>query len=357
MLLRNGLDSRFQSALLVSIVLFITGCNVSDWLKIDSTKTATTTSPVATPDESGTQPRSAVCPTNFIRMPASVEAQLGYSLCVAKYEMKVSLNDGTAVSDGRGTTNLDPALYLPVSRAAGTPWTRLTYAENLSECASLGAQYSLLSNREWDVLALDIASVSSNWSLGRLRSGHSDGTTDASAQTDGWTFANSGGLLAAGSDSNGYEGTGNSSAAAFGSGGEQIRVFTTSDGQIIWDLSGNARERVDIDGQGGTVSYSGGPSAYIEVVSAAMTSFISVLTSSNGVTFGSSTFQPSTTSWTHSSQNIGRFYIPGGVVSLRVITRGGNLASGNSPGLFAGDADEISTGRSSTGGFRCVYQP
>lgn len=352
---RSFSAKRVVTTVTAALGFFLAGCDVSEWLKFDNTMAARI--PEASPDTGDDSSSPSICPTGFIRIPSTIETQLGYSVCVAKYEMKLSLNDGTAVLDGRGTTNVDPALHIAVSRAAGTPWTRLTYAEILSEYSGLGAKYSLMSNREWDALASDIVGVSSNWSSGRLRSGNSDSAIDINALADGWTYANSAALLAAGVDSNGYEGTGNTASQAYGAGGEQNRTYTFSNGEVIWDMAGNARDIVDADGLGGTISYSGAPGMFVDLNSATMASFIGVAVSSNGVSFGSA-FRPSNLTWDHTNQNIGRFYIEAGALAGRVISRGANYSAGNSPGLFAGDVDEdATTARSSTGGFRCVYKP
>ncbi len=303
-------------------------------------------------------PVAASCPDGFVELPESIETALGYSLCVAKYEMKVSLNDGTPVLDGRGTTNLDASLHRPVSRKEGTPWARLLYSEALAECASLGNGYSLITNQQWDLIADDIASVAENWSNGILRSGNSDDVIDVNALSDGWTYANSANLLAAGDDTNGYEGTGNSAGSAYGAGGEQNRTHTLSNGQIVWDMAGNAREIVDVDGLGGTLSYTGGAAtAYVNLNSAAMTSFVSGASSSNAVALNLSIF-PLDATWSHESENIGRFYISSGVRAGRLISRGGNFSASNSPGIYAGDVDgEAATTRPTSGGFRCVFRP
>ncbi|MCB0415415.1 MAG: hypothetical protein KDD50_13855 [Bdellovibrionales bacterium] len=293
------------------------------------------------------------CPSGYIALPSSVNTALGYSLCVAKYEMKVSQNDGTPVMDGRGSVALDPSLYKAVSRASGTPWTRILYSDAIAECSEIGTGYRLITNTEWNKIALDIESVADNWSGGLLTSGHTDGAIDTNAVADGWSYT--GNLLAAGSDSDGYEGTGNTSAQAFGSGGEQRRTLKLSNGEIIWDMSGNAREKVDADGQGGTISYTG-IGNFSELNSTDMSNVVSSMLSSNAVSFSISDFTPSSASYTHSGENIGMFYTNGGSNSLRILSRGGNMSSGNKPGLFAGDADEANTGLSSSGGFRCVYQ-
>lgn len=297
------------------------------------------------------------CPPNFVLSPF-LSPHNSKIICVAKYEMKLSQNDGTPVNDGRGTTNVNVSLYKPESRASGTPWTRLTLSEARSECSSLGSNYRLIINSEWDALANDIAAQSENWSQGKLRSGHTDSAMDANALANGWTFPNSATLLAAGNDdSNGYEGTGNNAGQSYGSGGEQNRILILSNNQALWDLSGNSRELVDMDGLGGYLSYTGGAiSAFLEVNAVGVTNIVSTLVSSNGTTFDANTFKSYNSSWTHSVENIGKIYLSGGQRTNRILTRGGNFDDANAPGLFAADINSDSTARGSSAGFRCVYQ-
>lgn len=311
----------------------------------------------STPTQALTPWVAISCPTNFIEVPAN-PPYTSSGLCVAKYEMKVSYNDNTPVNDGRGVTYLDVSLYKPESRPSGTPWTRLTFSEVQSECLSMGAGYRLIKNQEWDAIANDIINQTSNWSNNKLRSGNSDGVIDANALNDGWTFVNSLQLLAASfDDSNGYAGTGNNSSQIYGSGGEQNRTFILSNGEVIWDLAGNAREHVDMDGLGGTLSYSGSTvTNYVEFYSTNLVNVISTLLSSNGYIYTANTFSPPNNTWTHAANNIGMFYVLAGSNSTKTVSRGGNFNSSNKPGLFAGDLDAANGLRGSSAGFRCVYQ-
>ncbi len=296
------------------------------------------------------------CPTNFVRMPAAMESTLGYPLCVSMFEMKVSQNDGTPVLNGRGGAPLPVVNYMPVSRPEGTPWTRITLADAISECASLGARYRLMKNSEWDFIANDIASNGANWSGSMINRGHSDDAIDANAIANGWAF-DSPGTLSVPDLMDPYLGTGNTVAQAFGAGGEQKRTHELTNSEILWDFGGNARELVDIDGLGGSLSYTGpGATGYYDLSSATVTTWIPTLISSNGVTFSAPSFTPSNGTWTDAANFIGKFYIPSGNQTLRVVSRGGNYSASNGPGIFAGDSDASSVGTGSTGGFRCVFQ-
>jgi hypothetical protein len=137
--------------------------------------------------------------------------------CVMKYEAK---NVG-------GVATSQPAL---------SPWTNMRITEAKAACTNLGSGYDLISNPEWMTIAHSIESTASNWSseiigTGSLYKGHSDG--------------NPSNTLSVSDTNNPYIGTLNSSTDAMGSGKEQRRTFELQNGEIIWDLVGNAYEWVD----------------------------------------------------------------------------------------------------------------
>lgn len=133
---------------------------------------------------------------------------------VAKYEMK---NIGG----------------VPFSIAKGTPWTNISREDARYKCKSLGANYDIISNSQWQTIANDIINQNSNWSSGFkgdgfINSGHTDNTPSK--------------LLEAGADDNldSCIGTGqNCTADIFN---QQRRTHKISDNQTIWDFSGNATE-------------------------------------------------------------------------------------------------------------------
>jgi len=132
-------------------------------------------------------------------------------LCVMKYEAKQV-----------GVTNV------PISQASGNPWvninqtTAITNSQNVAGCTGC----HLMSEAEWMTLAQNVLSVPSNWNTGIvgngfIYSGHNDGMPNNS--------------LAAAVDTDTYSGTGQSS-------GDQRRTLTLTNGEVIWDLSGNVHE-------------------------------------------------------------------------------------------------------------------
>lgn len=341
------------------ILIFSVSCgnNISSTSQSSNTSTPTDTSTPSNPTPAPTPISS--CPTGYVKIQAS--STYGTSdFCLAKYEMKVSQNDGTAVFDGyNGGVALDVNLYKPNSRPDGIPWVKILQANAVSECASLGSGYHLATIKEWQVAAREIESVNANWSggtagVGGLMTGHSDGAISATAVANG--LAVSGSLLLSAKDGlDAYIGTGQDSSLAYGSGKEQKRTFQLISGEEIWDMSGNARELVDIDGQGGTLNYTGPTSAnFYELNSSQFSSMIATATSSNSVALSASLFLPSNSLYNHVNNKIGKVYMNANAQTLRVVGRGGNFSSGNSPGLYAADFDQANSGLSSSAGFRCV---
>lgn len=175
----------------IQLLLFlsITACQSDISLKLEETPVddvAETETPV-----SETPAPVNNCPANYVPVPSSVASAVGLSeLCVAKYEMKAALNDGTDVLDGNNNgVALDPSLHIAESRASGTPWGRISSANARSECQNLGDKYHLITLEQWNAIARNIESVGSNWTggsvgKGMLFRGHSDNVIDTNAVAD-----------------------------------------------------------------------------------------------------------------------------------------------------------------------------
>lgn len=295
------------------------------------------------------------CPTNYVLVPANADLSTA-QFCVAKYEMKAALNNGTPVLDGNnGDVPLDVNLHIAESRRTGTPWIRITQEDILAECEEIGAGYKLITLSQWNALARDIESNDDNWSesgtMGRiLAQGHSDSTIDANSVADGYSFG-LGKMLAASTDDNPYAGTGNSTS----DGPEQIRTHILTNSEVVWDLAGNAREFVDIDGLGGTVSYTNPyVSNYYEFLSEGFANTAQSIVSSNGFVVTEAMLKP-LNPIANSTNGGGRVYLQSGFRDLKVIARGGNFTTDNTKGIFGADFDSVANGLSSSGGFRCAY--
>jgi hypothetical protein len=130
------------------------------------------------------------------------------------------------------------------STTIGTPWANITPVDARSKCQSLGPGFALISNAQWQAIARNIETVRDgqgnylNWSNGSISEsnfinmGHSD------------NFPNT--LLAAGDDSDPCFLTQNPNCnQKSNSQFAQKRVHTLSNGEVIWDFSGNASEWVN----------------------------------------------------------------------------------------------------------------
>lgn len=342
----------------LSLILFCTTLNLG--CSSGTSQSSTAEDSGAAPGGGGGGGTPAIsCPANYVKVLANTTYGTN-TFCVSKYEMKVSQNDGTAVFNGyNGGVALDVTQYKPESRANGIPWVRILYSDMLAECTSLGAGYRLITAMEWQVVARDVETVGANWSggvsgSGTLYTGHSDSAISGTAISDGHAVAGTQ-MLSAGDGSDPYVGTGQNSTLDWAAGKEQKRSLMLSSGDEIWDLVGNARELVDIDGLGSTLSYTGPASAnFYEVNSSTFSTMLGTAISSNSVSISSSWFLPTNALFDHATNKIGRVYINNGAQSPRVVTRGSNFSSGNSPGLYAADFDQNSANTSSSGSFRCV---
>lgn len=148
------------------------------------------------------------CPAGFIPVPGNIS--LGTDgFCVMKYEAK---NVGG----------------IPASQATGTPWVSISQpaAMTASQNACSGCQ--LITEAQWMTIAANVMSVADNWTGGSIGSGtvyagHSDNSPASP-------------LAASSNDSDNYYGTGQTS-------GTQRRTLTLTNGEVIWDFSGNAWDR------------------------------------------------------------------------------------------------------------------
>ena len=170
------------------------------------------------------------CPTGFVAVTGSATYSTS-DLCVMQFEAK---DDGTgnAVSTAAST----PFVSIPAS-TAGADNDAFEKCANMSEVGFDGT-FSLISNDEWMTIARDIEATAANWSGGSIGSGHIPrGHSDNSPSN----------VLAVTNPLDFYDGTGNNSGEAPGSGWEQRRTHILSNGSIIWDLAGNVWEWVDWD--------------------------------------------------------------------------------------------------------------
>lgn len=279
-----------------------------------------------------------LCPVGYVGVPGSgvpglgnVNASTGNAqwwldvdrdFCVMKYPAK----------DNNGST-------YATSTAEGTPWVNIKRGTDesspgsaLKACADAGTGYRLISNTQWQTLARNAESVAANWSggvvgSGSMARGHSD-------NAPGSILENSI------SDADGYFGTGNIATMAYGSGGEQRRTQTLSNGEVVWDIGGNIWQFVSdhYTELGVHSEISGGWFQFTN----------STYFNQGGV--NRLLFAPA--GLYDSAQNVGQLY---GRAAGSVMRGGPKSEGGSRQGLFATSLAYGVTNSSSEFGFRCSF--
>ncbi|NDK07611.1 hypothetical protein EOM39_00015 [Candidatus Gracilibacteria bacterium] len=206
------------------------------------------------------------CPEGFIRVPGNPEFnQPGF--CVMKYE--ATYEDATvpnlAIACAGGACN--SANYLigkvPVSKPLLYPVGNLRQSEAIDACKSIGEGYHLITNNEWMTIARNIESQGGNWT------GNSVGNGSIFRGLGGDESNTSISPGCKGSDSQGFYSSGFRIAAPLnqdttkwgsnkGSDCDSKRQHILSNGEIIWDISGNMWDYVNggnsLDGLNNTVN-------------------------------------------------------------------------------------------------------
>jgi prepilin-type N-terminal cleavage/methylation domain-containing protein len=283
------------------------------------------------------------CPTGYIRVPGN--SMYGTKdFCVMKYEAKaVDINNPTVglltPNTGSNTIadNTTPTTSANgravASVASGYPIANINQTTASSYCISAGA--NLITNAEWMTIARNIEAQLNNWTTGTAASsiigvgglyrGHSDNNPTTA--------------LEAGLDNNGYIGTGQSGFSI------EKRTHILSNGEIIWDMSGNVFEWINnnIIGLNKPNSSSGG--------------FWQDWTSINN--YGNLNYdfvRPSNASW-NSANNMGR-YLAGTVTGTSNFAyfRGGNWNHVVDSGIYNLNLGYNNISTDIAIGFRCVIR-
>jgi len=260
-----------------------------------------------------------VCPTGYIKVPGNILYQTK-DFCVMKYEAKTG-----------------SATVAATTQATGFPQVNINQTNAATACSLNGAGYGLITNAEWMTIARNIEVQSSNWSnntisnANSLNRGHSD-SSPASA------------LVASTNDLEGCNGytDGRSCTNQWHA---NKRTHTLSNGEIIWDISGNVWEWTSdtIQGQNKPNNSSG--------------AFWQQWTAINN--FGTLSYdltRPSNTSW-NSSQNMGQYYA-GTVTGTTTVAflRGGRWYDTTVAGVFALSLLNAPSLTDDSVGFRCVLR-
>ena len=260
------------------------------------------------------------CPSGFIKVPGSPTYGTN-SFCVMKY---------IASQVGATTT--------PISTSGTLPWvnisqtTAIANSPNVAGCTGC----HLITEAEWLTIAQNVLSVASNWDngagvhtvgTGYIYSGHND-NAPASAQ-------------AAGTDNDGYVGTGGNVAPS-----NQRRTLTLTNGEVIWDLAGNVWQWTAGQSTTGQPGNTGNAYAsWIQWPSVAITGSLSPspFPATTGIT-GSNT-------WT-GTNGIGQLLSNPAEAGLRGFLRGGNWIIGSIAGVLALNLNYAPSNTFSAVGFR-----
>jgi hypothetical protein len=147
--------------------------------------------------------------------------------CVAQSEMTIQGNPNGLVPY--------VSTMVPISAPnTGTPMINLVYSQAVSACQSLGPNYNLISNDQWQSTARNIEGVASNWSSGQA------GVGDLNS---GLYISDYGFLPASVTDPT-NPCTDTRSTCDFNTWSSERRTSALSNGAIIWDFGGNAFEWV-----------------------------------------------------------------------------------------------------------------
>ena len=262
---------------------------------------------------------------NYVLSP-SLTGYTANPFCVAKYEMKVV--GGTATS-----------------QAKSKPTVLITRNSAKTKCSELGSGYALMTNDEWQTVARNIEGISSNWGGGTVGSaqGLSIGTSTATSS-----------IQAASEDDN-------KACEGITLGGDTCdsrnwhakrRTFTLSNKQVVWDLAGNAWERMKDDND---QNY-GPHKVQISLITAGSHPVLRALSRGTTTTprntkdqFGPAGDYSSLT--TDPWGGLGKAYI---INNAGTFSRGGGITL---KGLFSVDLTSSETEAHNGYGFRCVYHP
>ncbi|MDD3006938.1 MAG: SUMF1/EgtB/PvdO family nonheme iron enzyme [Candidatus Pacebacteria bacterium] len=259
----------------------------------------------------GTVTISSVCPTGYILVPG--DATYGTSdFCVMQYEAK---NDGSSNA---------------ISQANTTPWVSITQTAAITECSDSGGH--LITNNEWMTIARNVEAQPANWTGGAVGSE----------------------MLKRGNVGIPDDGSYDGSDPEFGTGRDTKAQLVLSNGETIWDLSGNVWEWTN-----DVISCAGAACTVAEMPfdSTPASEWIE-FTAIN--TYGQLSYdkiRPSNSAW-NSNYGSGRLYTDADAASpsgnVHAFVRGGYWGSGADAGAFTLNLSNAAGNSSTYVGFRCV---
>ena len=262
------------------------------------------------------------CPSGYIAVPGN--SMYGTSeFCVMKYEAK------TGSSTVAATT-----------QAAGLPLGWVDQNTARTACGLNGAGYGLITNAEYMTIARNIEAQLSNWTTGTAASTAVGIGGIYRGYSSIWRYGPQ--IAATTDDNDGYFGTGLSGFAI------ERRTHALSNGQVIWDLSGNLWELLN-----DTILRVDQPNNNSGSFWQEWTVF------NTGGSYGVLSYdltRPSNSNW-DSNQSMGRYLMYDSASASNVsqpLLRGGHYPEQSNAGIFAlGDMPGYGYDRV---GFRCVLR-
>jgi prepilin-type N-terminal cleavage/methylation domain-containing protein len=258
------------------------------------------------------------CPAGYIVVPGSLTYDTD-DFCVMKYEAK---NVGG----------------IATSQVADPPWVNISFATSVTTAAAACSGCHMITENEWLTIAQNVLSVDSNWDdgagthvvgTGYIYRGHSDtGPNNALAATS--------------DDGDGYYLTTNTAPS------NQRRTLTLTNGEVIWDFSGNVWEWTNATIAGGQPGVTGGGSAWREWTAITNPGVPTPSTPNPSPTYTGIT---GASSW-NSSYGVGQIYSNADISSTRVPLRGGAWQLGGSAGVLCINYTDPGGPAFSNGGFR-----
>ncbi|MFA5247497.1 MAG: hypothetical protein WC408_06455 [Candidatus Micrarchaeia archaeon] len=285
------------------------------------------------------------CDTNWVKVPGN-SSLLVNDFCLMKYEAK---NNGSNFA---------------VSNWSGTPWVSINQTYASDRCSALGPGYHLIRDREWNVVANNVANVASNWfnattgtsmnSLclfgGHMECSSGDCANAFNASSDdaaGWWNGTSNASVS-NTKTCPFAAAASPSARGF----ETRRTMSLSSGDVVWDLSGNVWEWTDASFVNPAGDCTGGMPTDDGVCSAKWYQW-SDITDYKDLNY---TRLP-VASW-DSDQGAGQVYLTSAAANpsgnVYVFLRGGLWMSGASAGAWALQLKYAPSGMSQNFGFRCA---
>jgi prepilin-type N-terminal cleavage/methylation domain-containing protein len=317
--------------------------------------------------------------SNWVLVPGNSTFGTG-NFWVMKYDAVCSDGKGNPYNDTNSSDSNNYHIYdnsqipctgsrqiaaLPGGRPIADIWQsgQAQHNDAVSYCAAIGAH--LITNNEWQTIAWNAESQSSNWMGGSvggtganaMYSGHNDNQP----QSGGVAYA----LPADPNDANGYAGTdGPTSGGGTCASGcsttqlQQKRTLTLSNGSIVWDIGGNVWDWTNDTILGKNEPTNGTPGfnwrAFSTADDGSGNGGITVW-NPNGGTGTQQFFGPMTASW-NANNGIGRIYSDGTATnnSTYAFLRGGSWYFGSYAGV---EALNLNVGPGYTYdpvGFRCA---